>query len=116
MQQIFEALASTVRRKILAYLSEAELTAGEISARFAMSKPAVSPHLSILSAAGLVTSEKRGQYVYYKLVRDSLMNTLNDFVQEVCPVSKPLERESEGLAWGRGEARGREGCGGGEGF
>ncbi len=61
MQRIFEALASTVRRKILACLSEAELTAGEISARFAMSKPAVSQHLSILSAAGLVTSEKRGQ-------------------------------------------------------
>jgi DNA-binding transcriptional ArsR family regulator len=108
MQRIFEALASTVRRKILAYLSEAELTAGEISARFAMSKPAVSQHLSILSAAGLVTSEKRGQSVYYKLVRDSLVNTLNDFVQEVCPVSKPLERENEGLARGRGAKEGND--------
>jgi hypothetical protein len=28
-------------------------------------------------------------------VPDSLVNTLNGYVQEVCPVSKPLKRESE---------------------
>ncbi len=98
MQRVFEALSSVVRRKILAYLTHAELTAGEISARFEISKPAVSQHLGILESAGLVRSEKRGQYVYYTLVRDSLVNTLNDFVQEVCPVSKPLKTESARLS------------------
>jgi DNA-binding transcriptional ArsR family regulator len=98
MQRVFEALSSTVRRKILAYLARAELTAGEIAARFEISKPAVSQHLTILEAAGLVESDKRGQFVYYRLVTESLVNTLNDFVQEVCPVSKPLKRESEALA------------------
>ncbi len=94
MQRVFEALSSTVRRKILAYLAHADLTAGEIASRFEISKPAVSQHLSILEAAGLVKSEKRGQFVHYSLVRDSLVNTLNDFVQEVCPVSRPLKAES----------------------
>jgi ArsR family transcriptional regulator len=98
MQRVFEALSSTVRRKILAYLAHAELTAGDIAGRFSISKPAVSQHLSILEAAGLVRSEKRGQFVYYSLVRDSLVNTLNEFVQEVCPVSKPLKAESAVLA------------------
>src|SRR3954467_2600923 len=98
MQRVFEALSSTVRRKILAYLAHAELTAGEISARFDISKPAVSQHLSVLEAAGLVQSDKRGQFVYYRLTPDSLVNTLNDFVQEVCPVSKPLKAESAKLA------------------
>ncbi len=98
MQRVFEALSSTVRRKILAYLAHAELTAGEISSRFNISKPAVSQHLSVLEAAGLVQSEKRGQYVHYRLVQDNLVNTLNDFVQEVCPVSKPLKTESAALA------------------
>ena len=101
MQRVFEALSSTVRRKILAYLAQAELTAGEISARFDISKPAVSQHLSILEAAGLVRSDKRGQFVHYRLVEDNLVNTLNDFVQEVCPVSKPLKKESAALAKGR---------------
>jgi len=95
---MFEALSSTVRRKILAYLAGGELTAGEIAARFEMSKPAVSQHLSVLEAAGLVESEKRGQFVHYRLTPDNMVNALNDFVQEVCPVSKPLKRESAKLA------------------
>jgi ArsR family transcriptional regulator len=94
MQSVFEALASTPRRLILAYLSEADLTAGEIAARFEMSKPAISKHLSILENAGLIHGEKRGQFIHYSLVGENLVNTLNGFVQEVCPLSRPLKRES----------------------
>jgi DNA-binding transcriptional ArsR family regulator len=94
VEKVFEALASTPRRKILAYLAETELTAGEIAARFEMSKPAISKHLAVLENAGLVKSEKRGQFVHYALVRDSLVNTLNGFVQNLCPVSTPLKKES----------------------
>jgi DNA-binding transcriptional ArsR family regulator len=109
MEKIFEALASTPRRKILAYLAEVDLTAGEIAARFDMSKPAISKHLQILESAGLVQSEKRGQFVHYSLVPDNLLNTLNSFAQKVCPVSKPLKRESRALKEGR-----KSGTGAGE--
>jgi ArsR family transcriptional regulator len=98
MQKVFEALASIPRRKILAYLAHAELSAGEIASRFEMSKPAVSQHLSVLENAGLISSEKRGQFVYYRLVPDNLTNTLHGFVQEVCPVSRPLKAESAEVA------------------
>src|ERR1700761_8863221 len=98
MQRVFEALSSTVRRKILAYLSHAELTAGEIASRFSISKPAASQHLSVLESAGLVESDKRGQFVHYRLVRENRVNPRNAYVQEVCPVSKPLKRESAVIA------------------
>ncbi len=98
MQKVFQALSSTARRKILAYLSNSELTAGEIASRFDMSKPSVSQHLSTLENAGLIESDKRGQFVYYKLVEESLVNTLNDFMQEICPVSRPLKRDKKPLA------------------
>jgi ArsR family transcriptional regulator, arsenate/arsenite/antimonite-responsive transcriptional repressor len=98
MQLVFEALASLPRRKILAYLAEAGLTAGEIASRFEMTKPAISKHLSILENAGLIVGVKRGQFVHYSLAPDNLINTLNGFVQEVCPVSKPLKRESRKLS------------------
>jgi ArsR family transcriptional regulator, arsenate/arsenite/antimonite-responsive transcriptional repressor len=94
VQRIFEALASVPRRKILAYLSAGSLTAGEIADRFEMSKPSVSQHLSVLETAGLIEKEKRGQFVHYTLVSDSLVNTLNGFAQEVCPVARPLKREA----------------------
>lgn len=103
MDRVFAALSSTNRRRILAYLAEAELTAGEIAARFQMSKPAVSQHLSVLENAGLIASDKRGQFVHYRLVREHLANALNGYLQEVCPVSKPLKRESAALAHGRGD-------------
>lgn len=106
MQSVFEALSSTVRRKILAFLAHADLTAGEIAGRFDISKSAVSQHLGILENAGLVTSEKRGQYVHYRLVPDSLANTLNAYLQQVCPLSRPLKKESAEIAARRASARG----------
>lgn len=98
MEKVFEALASTPRRKILAYLSETELSAGEIAARFEMTKPSLSKHLRILESAGLITSDKRGQFVFYRLQSDNLANTLVAFMQGVCPVSQPLKKESKTLA------------------
>lgn len=94
LDKVFEALSSTVRRKILAYLSAADMTAGEIADRFEISKPSVSKHLSILENAGLIIGERKGQYIHYSLVRENVVNTLNGYLQEICPVSKPLKRES----------------------
>lgn len=94
---VFEALASRPRRQILAYLSEAELSTSELAERFAMSAPAISRHLSVLEQAGLVTSERRGQFVLYKINRESLVNTLTGYALEVCPVGRPLKRESRAL-------------------
>jgi DNA-binding transcriptional ArsR family regulator len=98
MDKIFEALASQVRRKILAYLSATDLTAGEIADRFDISKPSISKHLSLLENAGLIAGTREGQFIRYSLVQDNLVNTLNGFVQEVCPVSRPLKKESRARA------------------
>jgi DNA-binding transcriptional ArsR family regulator len=71
------------------------MTAGEIAERFDITKPSLSKHLSILENAGLISSEKKGQFIHYSLVRDSLVNTLNGYLQEVCPVSRPYKKESQ---------------------
>ena len=97
-EKIFQALSSGVRRKILAYLSESSMTAGEIADRFDITKPSLSKHLSILENAGLIRGEKKGQYIHYSLVEDNLVNTLNGFLQDVCPVSRPLKKESKAKA------------------
>lgn len=98
MEKVFEALASTPRRKILAYLSETELSAGEIAARFDMTKPSLSKHLRILESAGLIVGERRGQFVFYRIQRDNIAHTLTGFMQAVCPVSQGLKNESRALA------------------
>lgn len=97
LDKTFDALASRPRRQILAYLSEVELTTSELAARFEMSAPAISRHLSVLENADLVSAERRGQFVYYKLNRDNLVNTLTGFAFEICPVGAPLKRESRAM-------------------
>jgi len=93
MDNVFEALASMPRRKILAYLHAGELTAGELAERFEFSKPALSGHLRILEQAGLIEREKRGQFVYIRLVPERLANTVFAWAAELCPVAGPLKRE-----------------------
>jgi ArsR family transcriptional regulator, arsenate/arsenite/antimonite-responsive transcriptional repressor len=96
--KIFEALASSARRQILAYLSKCELTNSELAVRFKMTAPSMSRHLSVLENAGLVTSKRAGQRVLYALTPDSLVNTLTGFAFEICPVGGPLRRESRARA------------------
>ncbi|MYM21556.1 metalloregulator ArsR/SmtB family transcription factor [Duganella sp. FT135W] len=98
LDRVFEALASKPRRQILAYLSEVELSTSDLAARFEMSAPAISRHLSILQHAGLVTSARKGQFVFYKLNADSLANTLTGYALEVCSVGRPLKREPKALS------------------
>jgi DNA-binding transcriptional ArsR family regulator len=97
----FLALSSPIRRRILAYLSEVSLTSTEIADRFEMSKPAISKHLGILENAGLVTFEKRAQFVHYSLARENLVANLHDFLAGVCPQGRVFKKESVAIAKAR---------------
>ncbi len=67
MNKVFKALKDSTRRKILELLKEKDLTAGEISRHFNISKPSISHHLEILFQAGLISRERKGQFIYYSL-------------------------------------------------
>jgi DNA-binding transcriptional ArsR family regulator len=98
IEKVFAALASTPRRRILAYLGEASLTAGEIADRFEMTKPSLSKHLKVLEHAGLIKSDKRGQFVHYSLADDNLLGTLHGYLTTFCPVGRRLQKESAAIA------------------
>ena len=68
----FTALADPNRRRMLEMLSRGPRAAGEITAEFAISAPAVSQHLKTLREAGLVHVEVRGQRRIYSLDPDGL--------------------------------------------
>jgi ArsR family transcriptional regulator, arsenate/arsenite/antimonite-responsive transcriptional repressor len=96
-EKVFEALASTTRRRILAYVSEGPLSAGDIAARFEMSQPAVSKHLAVLEGAGLVWKKREGMNVFYGMQQETLSGTLATFLQAVCPPSRALKKEAREL-------------------
>ena len=67
MGDAFKALADPTRRRILELLAQGDLTAGEIAAQFAMTKPSVSHHLNILKTAGLVSDQRSRQNIVYSV-------------------------------------------------
>ena len=68
VDEVAGAVADPVRREILLMLREQPLSAGEIADRFAISRPAVSRHLRVLRAAGLVRDTAAGRRRVYELV------------------------------------------------
>lgn len=62
LSMTFAALADPTRRAILARLSEGDATVNEIATPFEMSLPAVSKHLKVLEAAGLITRSRTAQW------------------------------------------------------
>ncbi|TAJ74871.1 MAG: transcriptional regulator [Phenylobacterium sp.] len=58
----FAALADPTRRAILARLSEGEATVGELAQPFEISLPAISRHLKVLQAAGLISQGREAQW------------------------------------------------------
>lgn len=61
------ALADPTRRAILARLSQGETTVNELAAPFDISLPAISRHLKVLEAAGLISRGRDAQWRPCKL-------------------------------------------------
>jgi DNA-binding transcriptional ArsR family regulator len=57
---LFRAIADPTRREILGLLRGGRHTVGDLAANFRTSRPAISKHLRLLRAAGLVVTHKQG--------------------------------------------------------
>ena len=80
MSKAFKALSDETRREILKMLKNKDMSAGEISEQFNMSKPSISKHLDILREAELVSSEKKGQFVIYSINTSVIQEVLGGFL------------------------------------
>lgn len=72
VDRVFLALANPVRRELLEILFEQPLSAGELSQRFELSRPAIAEHLKVLRDAGLVADQPRGRHRIYRLTAEPL--------------------------------------------
>jgi len=107
MADVFKALASEPRRRMLNHLAGGPMTVGEIAEKFEMELPSISKHLSILREAGLIRQQKRGQFILYSLAADHVANTLYGFLSPFCPEARRIARErkaAERSAKKRGDA------------
>lgn len=80
MDAVAGALADPTRREILLLLRDQRCTAGDIAARFPLSRPAISRHLRVLREAGLVRDELHGREREYHLI-ESALEPLEQFLR-----------------------------------
>src|SRR5713226_7398728 len=82
-QQLFYALAEPTRLNIIELLaSNGQLSATDISDKFAVSAPAISQHLRVLREANFVRVEKRAQQRIYHINPDA-MSEIGQWVQKM---------------------------------
>lgn len=67
MSDVFDALAHPVRRKVLKLLRRRAMSAGDIADEFDLAKPTLSGHFTVLKSADLVTTERQGTTILYRL-------------------------------------------------
>lgn len=75
------AIAEPRRREILRLVHSQERTSGEIAAHFEVTRPAISQHLGVLAAAGLVTVRREGTKRLYR-ARQERLAELRNFLDE----------------------------------
>jgi len=78
---LFRALADPTRRRILELLSGGDRTAGDIAEQFPIAFASVSHHLGVLKAAGLVATEREGQFIRYRLNTTVFQEVVRYFMQ-----------------------------------
>lgn len=69
----FKALGDPIRLQLFSMIAGAddEVCVCDLTCAFEVSAPTISHHLKTLRTAGLVTSERRGTWVYYRVVPDA---------------------------------------------
>jgi DNA-binding transcriptional ArsR family regulator len=81
LNHTFGALADPTRRAILMELAEGERSVSELAEPFDMSLPAISKHLGVLEAAGLISRERQGRVRRCRLEPEPLAGALEWIAQ-----------------------------------
>jgi|SRR5215207_682744 len=91
----FKVLAEPHRRAILELVRDRERGAGEIAAEFAITRTAVSQHLSLLKEAGLLAERREGTRRLYRARRDGL-SEMREFLESFWDEGlERMKREAE---------------------
>lgn len=90
LAKVFKALGDPVRLRLLSMIASqagGEVCVCELTPAFDLAQPTISHHLKLLKQAGLIESERRGTWVYYRLV-PAMTDRLADILTR--PAGRPL--------------------------
>jgi len=93
LARVFKAMGDPVRLRLLSLIAShagGEACVCDLSEVFELSGPTISHHLKVLREAGLITGERRGTWVYYR-VRPEALRLAS---QVLAPVPTPVTTAS----------------------
>ncbi len=89
VSDMFKLLGDSSRVRIFWLLCHCEECVINLSAMVQMSSPAVSHHLKLLRATGLVVSRREGKEVYYRAADTELAQQLHRMIEQMVAVTCP---------------------------
>ncbi len=88
--RFFRVLGDPTRLRILEQLQQGERTVSELVAAVAQPQPRVSTHLACLRHCGVVTTERRGKEIVYRLALTGLDRVLDEASGALAPLAERL--------------------------
>ncbi len=108
MELALRAIAEPRRREILSLIRSVELSSGDIASHFSVTRPAISQHLKVLEAAGLVSVRRDGTRRFY-LARPEGLQEVREYLQQFWDYKLHLLAEAAEADERRKERRAAEG-------
>ena len=91
LADVFKLLGDASRVRIFWLLCHCEACVINLSAMMGMSSPAVSHHLKLLRAGGLIVSRREGKEVYYRAADTEVSALLHRMIEQVAHLTCPDE-------------------------
>jgi ArsR family transcriptional regulator len=82
---LLRALANERRLLILCELGDGEISVGEIQERLDVSQSALSQHLAVLRAEGLVSTRREAQTIFYRIADPAAVKVIATLASIYCP-------------------------------
>ena len=92
LSDIFKQLGDGSRLRIFWLLCHCEECVVNLSAMVGMSSPAVSHHLKLLRAAGLIVSRREGKEVYYTAADTQQAQLLHHMIEDLVVIACPSKQ------------------------
>ena len=82
---LLRLLGNEKRLMLLCQLADGELSVRDIQSRVGLSQSALSQHLALLRAEGIVGTRRESQTIYYRIVDHAAMRVIETLVELFCP-------------------------------
>ena len=90
---LLKALANPHRLLLLCLLADGELSVGALNERIPLSQSALSQHLAVLRADGIVATRREAQTVFYRIAEGPALDVIRVLQLHFCGTPSPAKRK-----------------------